>query len=251
MMTNPLRIALLTLVCTGIVGAAPTDSLIRLSSAEKKVALLELFTSEGCSSCPPADRWLSGLKQDAQLWKDYVPVAFHVDYWDYIGWRDRFASAAFSERQRQYAREGGVNTVYTPGLFQNGREWRGWYRGQSPAYEAESAGLLNVEIDGDQVSVAYKSASAREATLIVHVAILGMGIESKVSAGENDGRTLQHDFVVLGLTSIPLSPAGNRYSAELELPRASSPSPGRAVAAWVSTTDRQAPIQAVGGFLGG
>ena len=245
-MTMPLRIALLTLVFSG---AAATESTVRLSSAGNNVALVELFTSEGCSSCPPADHWLSGLEENARLWRDYVPVAFHVDYWDYIGWRDRFASAKYSNRQRQYAREGGANTVYTPGMFQNGREWRGWYRGQLPGSNGVSAGVLNVEISGDEVSVGYKAESPHDAKLIVHVAILGMGLESRVTAGENNGRTLRHDFVVLGLTSTPLSSAGDRYSAELELPRADNPASRRAVAAWVSTADRQTPIQAVGGFL--
>lgn len=249
MKTTSLRIALLALACSGAVSAAPTESIVRLSSAGKHVALVELFTSEGCSSCPPADRWLSGLKENARLWKDYVPVAFHVDYWDYIGWRDRFASATYSNRQRQYAREGGVNTVYTPGMFQNGREWRGWYRGQLPGDDAASAGTLNVEISDDKVSVGYKPVSADDAKLIVHVAILGMGLESRVGAGENRGRTLQHDFVVLGLTSTPLTSAGTRYSAELELPRAGNAASTHAVAAWISTADRQAPIQAVGGLL--
>ncbi len=245
-MTMPIRIALLTLVFSG---AAAAEATVRLSSAGNNVALVELFTSEGCSSCPPADRWLSGLKENARLWKDYVPVAFHVDYWDYIGWRDRFASATYSNRQRQYAREGGVSTVYTPGMFQNGREWRGWYRGELPGSDAASAGALNVAITGDEVSVGYKAESHHDAKLIVHVAILGMGLESRVSAGENVGRTLKHDFVVLGLASTPLSSAGNRYSAELELPQAGSPASRLAVAAWVSTADRQAPIQAVGGLL--
>ena len=250
MKTPSLHIALLALACSGALGAAPTESTVRLSSAGKNVTLVELFTSEGCSSCPPADRWLSGLKEDARLWNDYVPVAFHVDYWDYIGWRDRFASASYSNRQRRYAREGGVNTVYTPGMFRAGQEWRGWYRGQRPGADTAPAGALNVEISDDRVSVAYQAENAADEKLVVHVAILGMDLESQVSAGENNGRTLRHDFVVLGLASTPLSSAGNRYSAQLELPGATSPASRHAVAAWISTADRQAPIQAVGGFLG-
>src|SRR5713226_2490390 len=67
-------------------------------SGPQKIHLLELFTSEGCSSCPPAEAWLSKLKSDPRLWKDFVPLAFHVDYWDRLGWRDRFSSRAWTER---------------------------------------------------------------------------------------------------------------------------------------------------------
>src|SRR5688572_1610666 len=96
----------------------------RLQSPAQQVHLLELYTSEGCSSCPPADRWLSDLKDDPGLWKNFVPVAFHVDYWDHLGWKDKFARAAHTSRQRRYADEWGANTVYTPGLVLDGAEWR-------------------------------------------------------------------------------------------------------------------------------
>ena len=97
-----------------------------ISSSNTQVSLLELYTSEGCSSCPLADRWVSSLKDDPKLWKEFIPLSFHVDYWDYIGWKDRFASPAYSRRQKQYAQQGAVSTVYTPGFLNNGQEWRPW-----------------------------------------------------------------------------------------------------------------------------
>lgn len=99
------------------------------SSGTGKTTVIELFTSEGCSSCPPADNWLSGFKSDPRLWKQIIPLAFHVDYWDYIGWRDRFASPAFSARQSDHKKQGNIRSVYTPGLVVDGREWRGWFGG--------------------------------------------------------------------------------------------------------------------------
>jgi hypothetical protein len=242
--------ALLVLFSVQAASAEPTRASARFSSSAKQAALLELFTSEGCSSCPPADRWLSTLKTDSRLWRNVVPVAFHVDYWDYIGWRDRFASGKFSDRQRRYAHEGGVGTVYTPGVMQNGREWRGWYRNQPLDSGAPDAGILTLEVAASRVAVAYRSVGEANAAMTVNVALLGMGIESDVSAGENNGRTLQHDFVVLGLESAALAVHGQRYSAELALPLASEPAPRYAIAAWVSAAGRQAPIQSVGGFLG-
>src|SRR6266436_651609 len=76
---------------------------LRFQSNAKQTALIELYTSEGCSSCPPAEAWLSQLKADPRLWKDFVPLAFHVDYWDYLGWRDPFASKEWTARQYRYS----------------------------------------------------------------------------------------------------------------------------------------------------
>ena len=101
---------------------------IVFQSSESQVSLVELFTSEGCSSCPPAEKWLSDLKAAPGLWKHFVPVAFHVDYWDYLGWRDPWASKAFSDRQRAYAQLWRGDSIYTPGFVLNGQEWRSWSR---------------------------------------------------------------------------------------------------------------------------
>ena len=108
--------AFLTLLLATFTVSAETSTTKQhsFSSSVERVALVELYTSEGCSSCPPADRWLSQLNSSDKLWDNFVPVAFHVDYWDYIGWKDRFASKAYSQRQRRYAKEQGERTVYNP-----------------------------------------------------------------------------------------------------------------------------------------
>jgi len=89
---------------------------LAFQSSGNKTALLELFTSEGCSSCPPAETWLSGLKSAPGLWKEFVPVSFHVDYWDHLGWKDAWGTKAFSDRQRAYARNWQTDSIYTPGF---------------------------------------------------------------------------------------------------------------------------------------
>lgn len=211
--------------------------------------LVELFTSEGCSSCPPAERWMNGLKSDPSLWTDFVPLAFHVDYWDYIGWEDRFARAEFSERQRAYAAWRRLSTVYTPGVVRDGREWLGWRRGESVRADAPSPGRLSVELEADIAAIRFVPAGENDHELVAHVAVLGMGLASKVTAGENRGKTLPHDFVVLDLVSVPLSrgPAGLHATVPLDgiIPGVE----GRAIAAWVSRADDPAPIQATGGHL--
>ena len=97
----------------------------RFASGPQQTALIELYTSEGCSSCPPAETWMSRLKESPGLWKQFVPIAFHVDYWDRLGWRDRFSSQRWTERQRRYASLWQSESVYTPAVVVNGREQRG------------------------------------------------------------------------------------------------------------------------------
>src|SRR6266704_4718971 len=93
----------LSVVLVGAVNAQNTS--LTFQSSGKQTALIELYTSEGCSSCPPAETWLSRLKESPGLWKDFVPLAFHVDYWDYLGWRAPWASKSFSDRQRAYTKQ--------------------------------------------------------------------------------------------------------------------------------------------------
>ena len=104
---------------------------LHFESSAEPVQLIELYTSEGCSSCPPADRWLSALERDPGLWEQFVPIAFHVTYWNYLGWSDRFGRAEFDARHRRVAANASA-VVYTPGLFVGGREWRAWRRGARP-----------------------------------------------------------------------------------------------------------------------
>src|SRR5580693_7683854 len=94
--------------------AAATAAPVVFQSSDRQTALVELYTSEGCSSCPPAESWLSGMKKSSGLWNDFVPVAFHVEYWDNLGWRDKWSSKQFSDRQRDYAGVWGGDNIYTP-----------------------------------------------------------------------------------------------------------------------------------------
>ena len=238
------------LIATLAYGAAAAAQSIEFRSGAERTTLVELYTSEGCSSCPPADRWLSQLKDDPGLWRNIIPLAFHVDYWDYIGWKDEFAREEHSARQRRYAWEGGANSVYTPGMFRNGTEWRGWWRGETPVTEKETAGRLTLRVDGRRLGVAFRPQAA-VAEPRVHVALLGFDLSSRVTAGENDGRTLEHDFVVLAMSSAALDGGSGRYAAELSLPAAAQPAPRQALVAWVSGNGRLVPLQAVGGYLDG
>ena len=124
-------------------------------SGPAQVPLVELYTSEGCSSCPPAEAWLNRLQSEPGLWRDFVPVSFHVNYWDRLGWPDRFASRAFTERQYAYAEAWGVRTVYTPGFVLNGRDWREKSRRTLPA-PGKDTGTLTVAVNAGKVQASWQ-----------------------------------------------------------------------------------------------
>ena len=214
-----------------------------------RVTLIELFTSEGCSSCPPAEKWLNGIEARSDLWSRVVPVAFHVDYWDYIGWPDRFAARAHSLRQRTYREVGRTRGVYTPGFVVGGREWRGWFR--DPTLDLPSdvdVGSISVNVRDGRFEASFEPAVDVPESLDLHVARLGFDLVTAVRAGENHGRTLEHGFVVLGWSRHRMSSGGPGYEASGVLPEASSPAPREAVAVWVSVPGDPFPIQAAGNW---
>ncbi|MCB0357206.1 MAG: DUF1223 domain-containing protein, partial [Bdellovibrionales bacterium] len=102
--------------------AKVTEKKFRKQSPVTQVHLLELYSTQSCSSCPPAQEWVSKLKNSNQLWQKFVPIVFHVDYWDYLGWKDPYSQPQYSARQRQYAKEWQSSSAYTPMLVIDGQE---------------------------------------------------------------------------------------------------------------------------------
>ena len=231
--------------------SADDDTPVRfeVSSGTERNALVELYTSEGCSSCPPADRWLSTLEDDPRLWTEIVPVALHVDYWDYIGWTDRFAAAGYGQRQKRLAVESGALSVYTPGMFTNGEEWLGWRRGSGVPRDGKAAGELELSLAGDTLSVSYRSGSPLREGLVVNVGLLGMNLSTEVRAGENRGRRLEHDFVLLSLSEAVLHVHSDGRSASVSIVLDDVSDSADALIAWVSDADGLTPLQATGGYL--
>lgn len=172
------------------------------------VALVELYTSQGCSSCPPADRWLSqlsGLTQSTTPGQAQriVPLALHVGYWDYIGWKDPFAQRAFNERQSWLAGLSRSRSVYTPEVFVGSAEMRDWrsratfdsaVRTINAAPARAQIELGAVLADGQIETRIAARADAADAQLFV--ALTASGAQTAVKAGENRGETLRNDHVV-------------------------------------------------------
>ncbi|PYL88407.1 MAG: DUF1223 domain-containing protein [Verrucomicrobia bacterium] len=216
-------------------------------SSQSQVTLLELFTSEGCSSCPPAEAWLNKFKSNPELWNRVVPVAFHVDYWNRLGWHDRFSRPEFTERQRHYAAAWQSESLYTPSFVVNGREWRDWDRAILTASTAK-VGKVQVSLTNQtELAATFEPENSSLQHLQLNVALLGAHLESDVRRGENSGRKLRHDFVALQFAKIEMVSEGNRWTGSVSFPNKSEEKPG-AIAAWI-TTDAERPIQTTGGWL--
>jgi len=200
-----MRLILTLLMIATPVAAA--DECTRNTGAHT-VALVELYTSEGCSSCPPADRWISGFVSHPQV-ERIVPIAFHVNYWDDLGWKDRFADPRYTERQRALAKATGANMVYTPQVTLQGRDARQWRNESAFASEIDAINKrpnrANLElrpraaVDGGVVVLATATilpSAPKMDDLALLVALTQDGLSSKVTDGENRGETLKHNFVV-------------------------------------------------------
>lgn len=224
---------------------AMADPII-LSSSDQQKTLLELYTSEGCNSCPPAERWVNQFKDDDRLWKEVIPMAFHVDYWDYLGWTDPYANKNNSMRQRQYRYEGGISSVYTPGFVSNGGEWKRWFGMRKLSSSEKTPGNLTVTVDNNQITADFKAKDYKITPLKLNVAVLGFGLTTEIKSGENEGNLAKHEFVVLGRSEHNAD--GTHW--QVELPKVQDNKASRyAVVAWLTPKYRQQPIQAVGGWL--
>ena len=198
-----------------------TSAACKATSGATITPVIELYTSEGCSSCPPADKWLSTLKGKTATTSSIassnsganpaVIQAFHVNYWDYIGWPDRFATPAHTNRQRQIATWNKQNGIYTPQMVLNGGDWRGW--GGTGSFNSaltatktvatSSINLLQTGVDQFEAVVSpVASSNGAPSTWSAYWTITEHGHVTKVKAGENSGETLSHDFVVRQYTPV-------------------------------------------------
>lgn len=187
------------MISTAFLAAA--TALCSVESGPQPAVVVELFTSQGCSSCPPADQWLGTLRE--RHGDRVIPLSMHVGYWDYIGWKDPFARREFNDRQRLLADAGGSHAVYTPCVFVQGRELRDWSRpgafdaSMRAALQRPATARLNVAIESltaEAVQVRVRGEAPESARL--WLALVQSGLATAVSAGENRGATLRNDHVV-------------------------------------------------------
>jgi hypothetical protein len=203
----------------------------RATSPNHTVALIELYTSEGCDSCPPADRWLSALDLGAPATRP-VALAFHVDYWDRLGWRDRFGSATFTERQHAQMGRRHAAFVYTPQVLLQGAEFSGWRDASQPGAALASINARPARATIELVAAPVDDSTAAvdlyvrvpqtgdRAHAAVGIALTQSSLASDVKAGENAGKRLVHDHVVrVWHAGAPIGVAGElRQHFNLPLP---------------------------------
>lgn len=197
----------------------------------KGFAFIELFTSEGCSSCPPADELIARINKESEGLPVYI-LAFHVDYWNRLGWKDVYSDATYTKRQQQYAGWLNLSSVYTPQIVVNGqKEFVGSeentlrnaikYSLQKPV--TAKLELNEVKTDKGQINLHYKTEGADQHTSLF-LAIVQLNAQTKVKRGENGGHTLSHIQLVRQLKRISLKDE-NAGTASIELPK--DPDPGK------------------------
>jgi hypothetical protein len=209
--------------------------------------VVELYTSEGCSSCPPADKWLSRLKADPSI----VALAFHVDYWDRLGWKDRFGSAAYTQRQAQEQMTSGARFGYTPQVIVDGADRPDWPGiGASIASRDRPAARVDVQLmrDGNHFSATVAPTADAPARLAAYWAVTEQGHVSAVKGGENAGVTLNHDYVVREYRTVPAWSAkasGPATTLQFDVAGAADPAHVRQVNLVIVNADNGRPVQAV------
>ena len=218
-----------TAIAIAAILSAPAlgDDSCTAASGAQRVALLELYTSEGCDSCPPTDRWVSGLPDRGFGPDRVVALGFHVDYWNYLGWTDPFARSEYSARQRAASHRNRARFVYTPQLLLNGQDFRRGMLGDGLSgklRELESVAprasiRLMLRSPSTQVLEVSGSASvsdpaaARESRL--YYALYENRLATEVRSGENRGKRLLHDFVVRRFAGpFPVDAPGHRFTID-------------------------------------
>ncbi len=242
-MVKSLLIAMSALTLVTITPAALGNGATCFAASGKSTAaLLELYTSQGCDSCPPADQWVGGLAKRGFGTDRLVPLALHVDYWDYLGWKDPFARAAYTTRQREVVGLAGSRVVYTPQILVNGRDYRRWSNERTFAADLK---IINDRPPRATIALTLKLGSqgaaefvamvgnvdpAQRADAALYVAFYEDGLATSVTAGENKGVRLKHERVVREL----LGPFGIDQSGKTEQQRAVMLPPGAKIAGAVA-----------------
>ena len=214
---------LLIMAALGSTAFINVKLLNKINAEDKGFAVVELFTSEGCSSCPPADQLVAKIEKEVKDRPVYI-LAYHVDYWNHLGWKDAFSSADYSKRQQDYASYLHIQSIYTPQIIVNGRtEFVGSEEATLRSAitgnlkKAQGTPLsLTITADQNQATVKYTIDKADKGTAL-YIAVLQKNAQTKVERGENGGHTLSHVQIVQKLQKVSLS--GDSGQTKVALPK--------------------------------
>ncbi len=219
-------------------------------SKDHRVNIIELYTSQGCSSCPPADKWLSDLKEHPKVFKDFIPMAFHITYWDFIGWKDIFANKSHDNRQRYYSNKvWKKNSVYTPQFITNAKEYKKWFSNRNfPNFEKKYGGKLKVNLDDNKLQISYFNKDIKNQKIYLNIGILGFDYDIDIKRGENKYKTLKHDFVILNHIQKFAEIKNNKFDLNTILLDLKKDNKKKALVVWLSKYDSDI-LQSTGGYI--
>ena len=245
---------LLLILCFNLITALdtyandqPATKHLISTSGPNRLQMLELYSSESCSSCPPADEWVATLKDNPELWKTFVPVVFHVDYWNYLDWKDELSTHQMTQRQIDLSNKWSHASVYTPGFILNGKEFKNWRQKVIPQIQKDESYNLSVyETAKNEFSIEILRPLKLSKNLVVRMAVLGFGLESNITSGENKGRNLHHDFVVLDWQSKKPTLDSN---VTFRFTQPTQKYKKLAAVVWVEDPASPEPLQVAGGYL--
>jgi len=221
---NSIKYSALGLTVIAVVALSSFTNKKALTNADKGFAVVELFTSEGCSSCPPADAVIAKIEKESADKPIYI-LAYHVDYWNRLGWKDVFSSADYSQRQQQYSKWLRSGSVYTPQAVVNGHtelvgseeaKLRGLIKSGLENPASAHLALSDVKVQGGKATLQYHAQGNIGGNVLL-LAIIEKNAQSKVERGENSGRTLSHVQIVRALTSTPVKT--DNGTASIALPK--------------------------------
>jgi hypothetical protein len=242
-----LRCLLLILNVEAVKGQGMNETQI-IEGPEKQAALVELFTSESCSSCPPAERFLNRLKKKEGLWVEFVPLEFHVDYWNHLNWQDQYSQKEFTQRQQAY-NQVIQRGVYTPQMILNGEDHRSWRRRGIEGLDHPKVGKLkaSVNLKEGKGTIEFKAVKGVNQPKCF-AALMKEGKSQKITSGENRGKIAQHEFVVHELSENKMIKEKGVYNCQLSFTK-SRDGKSHAIAFWVINGQNLNVIQAAGAFL--
>ncbi|MCP4969579.1 MAG: DUF1223 domain-containing protein [Arcobacter sp.] len=222
----------------------------KFNSGENKINVIELYTSEGCSSCPVAEKWISNLKYNNNVFKEFIPMSFHVTYWDFLGWKDSFADIMYDTRQRYYAIKIWKNkSIYTPQFVVDAKEYRKWFTNQDiPKFTKEYGGNLVFTINNSNLKVDYFNKNIKNKKVYLNIALLGFDYKINIKSGENKRRVLEHDFVVLDHIQKFAEIKNNRLIYNMNYIMNKDKKRKYALVAWINSYDTKI-LQASGGYI--
>lgn len=217
----------------------------------QEIFLIELFTSEGCSSCPPADKWMNQLEKHPKLWTRFIPLKWHVDYWNYLGWKDPLSNADYTNRQKQYSKEWKSSTIYTPGFVFDGKEGKSSFSNKISQKQKKklTIGKLQAIYQGKgQFLIEFLPQKLPYKNIQINMALLGSGISNKVTRGENRGRKLSHNFVVLDYKNQEVALKKSKFQIKMLVQKKNSIKTQELfVVFWINLPQNLKPIMATGG----